>query len=397
MSTKSRRATCRSCAGWRPPAKGPSTFTVDSGSGRADAGVGPRHLRAAAACLPSLAPDTSLWGRCPTASTPSRGAAGSVPARATRRTGAADGARPGLGGVGCGLPAQRHLRGRPHRRGERHRRSPGDEPDGPAAPRRGARTLRHDHLGHSPGGHAAVWAGQMMDSYQERSAQPRRRHPAAGGVRVGAGRQLHRPARTVRGIEAGNGLADWEMHHDRDAGPASPPSSCRQPPPLFSYIFGSWLVGRGTPQMTRPPGVSPRRRSARFGRVTAEGAETVASWPHCARSPTREGPVDRGAVPRLPPVTRCWSPSCGTCPTPTPRAEFFKGGVDRACATRDPERSDGSAWATGAVDPLEPARTRRGQPVPEGPRAGRRACPCLIGQGMTTRSSTADPADGRRT
>ena len=69
--------------------------------------------------------------------------------------------------------------------------------------------------GHSQGGHAAIWAGQLMDAYQAAAPNPEAATMRLAGVAAlaPASNFIVQPQR--QGIEAGNGLADWEMQRSR--------------------------------------------------------------------------------------------------------------------------------------------------------------------------------------
>jgi hypothetical protein len=68
--------------------------------------------------------------------------------------------------------------------------------------------------GHSQGGHAALWAGQLAQSYL---AETHPSHPTAAFELVGVALEAPASNFTVDparqpGVARGDGLADWEMH-----------------------------------------------------------------------------------------------------------------------------------------------------------------------------------------
>ena len=384
------------------PAKGPSTFTVDSGPvGRMLAWAhGTSGLQQA--CLPSLAPDTSLWGKMSDGINAISWGSGFGARKGDPANGALQTAldRGWVVSAADYQPNDTYVVGRiaaanvidaaratSQLMDQQH---PGEAPDA------------YDTItwGHSQGGHAAIWAGQMMDSYQE--AAPN--HDAAtlrlAGVAAlaPAANFIVQPDR--QRIEAGNGLADWEMHHTIEMlGLPLPALELQIAPPLFSYIFGSWAVlsGRGTPADDATTPAFPRDAGDLDLRAvtTAEGAETVAQLAalctvtdarkvQSIAAPYRDAARHKMLVPELWNLPDAYSPG-----------EFFKGGVDRACATRDPERSDDGGlgdwcrwirWNLPGPDGVNP--------FPKVPEQDGAPVPMLIGQGMDDQVIHCRPADG---
>ncbi len=356
------------------PAKGPSTFTVDSGPvGRMLAWAhGTSGLQQA--CLPSLAPDTSLWGKMSDGINAISWGSGFGARKGDPANGALQTAldRGWVVSAADYQPNDTYVVGRiaaanvidaaratSQLMDQQH---PGEAPDA------------YDTItwGHSQGGHAAVWAGQMMDSYQE--AAPN--HDAAtlrlAGVAAlaPAANFIVQPDR--QGIEAGNGLADWEMHHTIEMlGLPLPALELQIAPPLFSYIFGSWAVlsGRGTPADDATTPAFPRDAGVLDLRAvtTAEGAETVAQLAAlCTVTDARK--VQSIAAPYRDAARHMLVPELWNLPDAYSPGEFFQGrrrpGVRGARPGAQRRRRPGRLVP---LDPLEPARTRRGQPVPEGP------------------------------
>ncbi|MGL4305323.1 MAG: lipase family protein, partial [Mycobacteriaceae bacterium] len=92
--------------------------------------------------------------------------------------------------------------------------------------------------GHSQGGHAALWAGQLAESYFAGTSpsKPTPKITLSGVVALA-------PASTfiTDPTTGGHGLADWEMHQTIEAvGLPVPKLELQIGPALFSYIFGSW-------------------------------------------------------------------------------------------------------------------------------------------------------------
>jgi hypothetical protein len=103
------------------------------------------------------------------------------------------------------------------------------------------RAVSHDVVmwGHSQGGHAALWAGQLLPSYMRATASPGGPALALAGVAVEA------PANTFitrpglqPGTAAGFGLFDWLAHAELPL--TGVPEPVPLAPFLFSYVFAAW-------------------------------------------------------------------------------------------------------------------------------------------------------------
>lgn len=253
--------------------------------------------------------------------------------------------------------------------------------------------------GHSQGGHAAIWAGQLMDAYQAAAPNPEAATMRLAGVAAlaPASNFIVQPQR--QGIEAGNGLADWEMHHAIEVlGLPIPALEIQIGPMLFSYIFGSWatLSARGTPSGdAATPAFPPKAADLDLRAVTtAEGATTVAQMaPLCTATDAKE--VQGLAAPyRNARAHRMMIPEMWNLPATYTTGEYFKGGIDRTCADQasaaDPESGIG-AWCTwirwnlpgpAGVNPFPKVPERDGAPVP-----------MLIGQGMDDQVIHCQPSE----
>ena len=249
--------------------------------------------------------------------------------------------------------------------------------------------------GHSQGGHAALWAGQLMETYQEAAPNPEAAALRLAGVAAlaPASNFVVQPDR--QRIEAGNGLADWEMHTSIEiVGLPIPALELQIGPVLFSYIFGSWAVlsARGTPSDDADtPAFPPEHADLDLSAITTtEGATTVAQLvPLCTATdakraqsiaaPYRNAGVHKMLVPEL------WN-----LPDDYSEGEYFKGGADHTCATTT---DDGlQAWCDwirwnlpgpDGVNPFPKLPERDGKPVP-----------LLIGQGMDDVVIHCQPTEG---
>ncbi|MBS1839014.1 MAG: hypothetical protein JST64_15070 [Actinobacteria bacterium] len=386
------------------PAKGPAEF---ASTGDADSRVG-RMLAWAhgtsglqQACLPSLAPDRSLWGKM----------ADGINAVAWGNGPGARNGEPANGALQTALnrgwvvsatdyqPNDTYVVGRiaaadvidaARATSQLMQRTYGSEvPDA------------YDTItwGHSQGGHAAIWAGQMMDAYQAAAPNPDAATLHLSGVAALAPASNFIVQPKEQGIEAGNGLADWEMHHSIEVlGLPIPALEVQIGPMLFSYIFGSWttLSERGEPSAGSATPAFPANAADLDIRAvtTAEGATSVARIASlCVATDAKE--VQRLAAPyRDARAHQMMVPEMWNLPTAYTTGEYFKGAVDRTCAelTSSSEKDRGvGAWCTwirwnlpgpAGVNPFPKVPERDGAPVP-----------MLIGQGMDDQVIHCQPGD----
>lgn len=239
--------------------------------------------------------------------------------------------------------------------------------------------------GHSQGGHAALWAGQLAETYLA-GTEPGR---ATADITL-AGVAALAPASTFiadpqqqRSMSYGDGLADQEMHEAVPllANLPIPALEVQIGPALFSYIFGSWEDFSRTSQpaadseFPASPGGGPLDLSAV---ATDEGTTTIetvkdlclvaeGSEVKSLVAPYRDAAEHRMLVPEL------WN-----LPTGYRSGEYFRGGVDRACAeTSTGGLSDWCDWIRWNLPgPLGTS------PFPTAPEVDGEPVPLLIGQGQ---------------
>lgn len=249
--------------------------------------------------------------------------------------------------------------------------------------------------GHSQGGHAAIWAGQLMDTYQ--AATPNRdvAELRLAGVAALAPASNFVVQSAAQGIADGNGLADWEMHTTfQIVGLPVPALELQIGPVLFSYIFGSWSVlsSRGAPAEGAATPAFPRADVDLDLRAitTSTGEATVAAIRGlCTVTDAREiqGLVSKY---RNAAVSRMLVPDLWNLPDGYSEGEFFKGGTDRTCATTsDAGVTSWCNWirwnlpGPDGVNPFPKLPEHRGRPVP-----------VLIGQGMADEVIHCQAAEG---
>lgn len=97
--------------------------------------------------------------------------------------------------------------------------------------------------GHSQGGHGAIWAGQLAESYLA-AVHPSKPTSALRLVGVAAlapaSNFITLPDQS--GVSPGDGLADWEMHQNAGLDLPFQAVQLQIGPALVSYIFGSWSL-----------------------------------------------------------------------------------------------------------------------------------------------------------
>jgi hypothetical protein len=250
--------------------------------------------------------------------------------------------------------------------------------------------------GHSQGGHAAIWAGQLMEPYQEAAPNPDAAELRLAGVAALAPASNFIVQPDKQDIELGNGLADWEMHTSIEIiGLPIPALELQIGPVLFSYIFGSWamLSARGTPSEDAATPAFPREHADLDLRsiTTAEGARTVAQIaPLCTATKDAKQVQSIAGPYRNAGVHKMLVPDLWNLPKDYSEGEYFKGGSDRTCATSTDEGMQ--AWCSwirwnipgpDGENPFPKVPMRDGKPVP-----------MLIAQGMDDVVIHCQPSEG---
>lgn len=273
--------------------------------------------------------------------------------------------------------------------------------------------------GHSQGGHAALWAGQLAESYLSATAPSR---PTAALELVGvaalapASNFVAQPE-VQPDVSLGDGLADWEAQQVVKVLPLPIPKlEVQIGPALFGYIFGSWeeysaenLPDPDARFPAYPPGASELDADVV---ATDEGRGTIeAVQPLCLSgsdatkiqaevSPYRDAETHRMLQPELWNLPRDYSVG-----------EYFHGGVDRTCAEQGPAgevpapgaTSAGTAGGAATVSGMEAwcSWIRWNMPGPLGdnpfpkvPTVDGEPVPMLIGQGTDDQVIHCQPPAG---
>lgn len=235
------------------------------------------------------------------------------------------------------------------------------------------------NFGHSQGGHAALWAGQLAESYLAET-QPSR--PTADFTLVGVALEAPASNFTVDparqpGVTRGHGLADWEMHQTlTPLGIPLAPFEVQIGPALFSYIFGSWgdLSRAGAPAPDAafpayPSGAAPLDDAAI---TTPEGAATITEVQPLCLAGSDGKAIKRATAPyRNAAEHRMLVPEIWNLPSSYRPGQYFHGGLDQTCATTTvPELMQWCDWLRWnmpgplGVNPYPKAPLTDGQPVP---------------------------------
>ncbi len=251
--------------------------------------------------------------------------------------------------------------------------------------------------GHSQGGHAALWAGQMMAPYQEAAPNPRSAPLTLAGVAAEApAANLIAQPDLQQGVEYGDGVADWEMHQSIQlVGLPIPALELQIGPALFSYIFGSWtqFSARGAPATDAlTPAFPPERTDLQLDTVaTEEGATTIAQLGAlCLDKKDSLRIKDLVAPYRNAGQHAMLTPDLWNLPDDYRSGQFFKGGADRTCATSTDD--DMQAWCDwirwNIPGPLGD------HPFPKVPAEDGEPVPVLLTQGMDDQIIHCQPGEG---
>lgn len=238
--------------------------------------------------------------------------------------------------------------------------------------------------GHSQGGHAALWAGQLAESYL---AGTRPSQPTAGLTLVGVAALA--PASnfiTQQGqpsVAPGDGLADWEMHKNIGLDLPDPALQMQIGPALFSYIFGAWeglSEGREPAEDAAfpayPPTVGPVDLSD-IATPTGEGTvDTIKAL--CLRR-SSAAPVQEAAEKYADAAEyQMVVPQIWNLPADYTPGEYFRGGLDATClTTAEPGLIAWCEWMRWNLPgPLGL------NPYPKAPIVGDEPVPLFIAQGI---------------
>jgi hypothetical protein len=233
--------------------------------------------------------------------------------------------------------------------------------------------------GHSQGGHAALWAGQLAQSYLTETHPS---HPTAAFELVGVALEAPASNFTVDparqpGVARGDGLADWEMHQTISPLDISlAPFEIQIGPALFGYIFGSWSelsrTGAPAPGARFPAYPSAATPLDLAAITTPQGAATIKTvQPQCLAGAGAKVIKKATARYRNAAQHRMLVPDIWNLPAQYRAGQYFHGGLDQTCATTtQPGLSQWCDWIRWnqpgplGVNPFPKAPLTDGQPVP---------------------------------
>ena len=235
--------------------------------------------------------------------------------------------------------------------------------------------------GHSQGGHAALWAGQLADPYLSATGTNDTELRLVGVEALApAANFVVQPDRQP-GTSYGDGLADREMHQSIGLLPLPIPAlEVQIGPALLSYIFGSWSQfseGRAPAASARTP-AAPETGPLALDRVaTPEGQATIAAVQPLCLDKSQSAQIQRLVSPYRNAAThQMLVPELWNLPTAYRPGDYFLGGVDRTCATAGSTLGGWCEWIRWNMPgPLGV------NPFPKVPTSGGRPVPLLIAQG----------------
>ena len=250
--------------------------------------------------------------------------------------------------------------------------------------------------GHSQGGHAALWAGQLAESYLGATTPSR---PTAGITLVGVAALA--PAsnfitlESQPGVVFGDGLADWEMH--KNVGLDLPIDQLQMQigPALFSYIFGSWdalAAGRAPAADAAFPAYPSTVPTPSLSQLVTDdpGAQTVTTVAALCLTGGQAKQVRADVEQYEDAATnQMLTASVWNLPADYRVGEYFKGGLDATCAAS--AGTDLASWCEWMRFNLPgPLGTN---PYPKVPSVGGMPVPLFIGQGTNDDIIHCQPAD----
>jgi hypothetical protein len=239
--------------------------------------------------------------------------------------------------------------------------------------------------GHSQGGHAALWAGQLFETYQAGVPNDDAVELHLRGVAAEApASNLIAQPELQPGLEYGDGLADWEMHEFIQLLPISLSLfEVQFGAALFSYIFGSWTsfshLSTPSPDAEFPAYPLEAADLDLSVAATETGSTTIAQvMALCVAGP--EGKTVKQLTSKYHDAAsnRMLTEDLWNLPDDYRPGQYFKGGTDRTCGTTtDPEMEKWCTWIRWNI----PGPTGV-HPFPTHPSVDGKPVPVLIAQGM---------------
>lgn len=254
--------------------------------------------------------------------------------------------------------------------------------------------------GHSQGGHATLWAGQLFEAYLSATGAKTTSKALDGSAlqpalrlvgvfaQAPASNFVIQPDKQPE-IELGNGLADWEMHQEYEAiGLPIKALELEIGPTLAGYIFASWAqfsnrdsktssaVGASSKTPAAPQTKSPLDLDAI---ATVQGRQTIDQVIQLCIDAADGKAMKKAVSPYVDAQTnQLLVPELWNLPDKYVKGQYFKAGFDKTCATTQDQRIvDWCVWlrwnlpGPNGVNPYPKIAIFDGKPVPT-----------AIGQGM---------------
>ena len=253
--------------------------------------------------------------------------------------------------------------------------------------------------GHSQGGHATLWAGQLFETYLQ--ATLNKSEIVSQTARQGSnpplrlvGQWAQAPASNFivqpekqPDIPLGNGLADWEMHQELETiGLPLKALELEIGPALAGYIFASWAqfsktnFERATGQAVDTPAAPNTSIPLTLDAIaTSQGKGTIEQVIDLCLNATDAGAMKKAVSPYVDAETnQLLLPQLWNLPKDYEKGEYFKAAFDKTCATtRTGGIADWCEWlrwnlpGPNGLNPYPKIAMFEGAPVPT-----------VIGQGM---------------
>ena len=224
--------------------------------------------------------------------------------------------------------------------------------------------------GHSQGGHAAMWTGQLLEPYASATALPDSPTLALAGVVAEAPASVFVAQPGDPGTSSGFGLFDWFAAVEA-ANPGMNPGATT----LFSYTFAAWAnyAAGNQPAIGAMPAFPASGVGLDFGTIVTPAAEPVIPpiAEFCSAEADLVGPL---VGPFTQPQIPFFVPEMADGPTID---EIRHGNFDQVCAG-DPDPAL-AAWCDWARFNLPGPRGT--SPLPSLPRRGNALAPVLIANG----------------
>ncbi len=234
--------------------------------------------------------------------------------------------------------------------------------------------------GHSQGGHAAMWTGQLFESYLAGTmpSQPTASFNLKGVALLAPATNFITQPDRQPGVEFGDGLIDSEMHQTlKPLGIPLAFAEVQIGPALLSYAFGSWSALSNN---TRQPAADAKFPAAPLTNAplaldavaTKVGRATIREVLPLCLNKSGSGAVKAATAKyRNASTNRMLVSALWNLPADYKTGEYFKGSLDKTCATTsDTSLRSWCTWTTWnlpgplGVNPYPKWPTVADQPVP---------------------------------